>query len=181
MRTKKFTVRVLAGFTLWAGLAGGNAAAQVKVEDYLGRAPLQAGVLVTTPTGAELAGCRAEQVAWPKIGNITPVGVVVKDGQGKLVRQYIDAKGAGKPNIWSYYYNGVESYREIDSNGNGKVDQYRWLGVNGGKYGLDIDEDGKIDGWVAMSPEELSQEMFQALLTKDRDNWSAIPGRDGGE
>ena len=174
MRTKKFTVRVLAGFTLWAGLAGGNAAAQVKVEDYLGRAPLQAGVLVTTPTGAELAGCRAEQVAWPKIGNITPVGVVVKDGQGKLVRQYIDAKGAGKPNIWSYYYNGVESYREIDSNGNGKVDQYRWLGVNGGKYGLDIDEDGKIDGWVAMSPEELSQEMFQAILTKDAKKLDAL-------
>jgi len=167
MRTKKFTVRVLAGLTLLAGLAGGNAGAQTKVEDYLRQAPLQAGVTVTTPTGAELAGCRAEQVAWPKVGNIQPTGIVIKDAQGKLVRQYIDSKGTGKTNIWSYYSNGVESYREIDSNGNGKADQFRWLGVNGGKYGLDIDEDGKIDGWVAMSPEELSQEMFQAMLTKD--------------
>ena len=42
-----------------------------------------------------------------------------------------------KANIWSYYLNGVEAYREVDGNGNGKPDQYRWLGPNGGKWGAE--------------------------------------------
>ena len=174
MRTKNFTVRALAGFTLLGCLTAADAAAQGKVDDYLARAPMQAGVLVTTPTGPELATCRAEQVAWAPQGNVTPKGVVVKDAQGRLVRQFIDSKGVNKTNIWSYYLNGVESYREIDSNGNGKPDQFRWLGVNGGKYGHDIDEDGKIDAWSTISAEELSQELFQAMLTKDAKRLDAL-------
>lgn len=174
----RFTTRTLAGLTLAAGLAGNQAVAQVKTEDVLARKPVQPNVAVTTPTGAELAACKAEPVTWPKQGNnAAPTGVVVKDSQGRLVRQFIDTTGSKDPakaNIWSYYLNGVESYREIDSNGNGKPDQFRWLGVNGGKWGLDINEDGQVDGWPLISAEEVSQELFEAILTRNAKKVEAL-------
>jgi thiol-disulfide isomerase/thioredoxin len=172
---KRITIRTLAGMTLWAGLAGGQAAAQVKTEDVLARKPIQPGVAVTTPTAAELAAYRAEQVTWPKgADGKAPTGVVVKDAQGRLVRQFIDTTGGDRPNIFSYYLNGVESYREVDGNGNGKVDQFRWLGPNGGKWGADADENGQVDTWYVLSPEELSQELFDAMRTKDAKRVEAL-------
>jgi hypothetical protein len=173
----RITTRTLAGLTLMAGLAGNQAVAQVKTEDVLARKPAQQNVNVTTPTGADLAGCKAEPVAWPKQGSAAPTGVVVKDSQGRLVRQFIDTTGSKDPakaNIWSYYLNGVESYREVDGNGNGKPDQFRWLGANGGKWGLDINEDGQVDGWHMISPEEVSQELFEAILTKNAKKVEAL-------
>lgn len=175
MRSKRITVRVLAGLTLCGGLATGNAIAQQpKAEEILARQPRQPGVLVTTPAPAAMASYKAEQVTWPKSGNTTPTGVVVKDAQGKLVRQFIDTTGRGNPNIWSYYLNGAESYREVDGNGNGKADQYRWLGPNGGKWGIDVDEDGAVDTWHMISPEEVSQELFHAMLTKNAKRVEAL-------
>lgn len=168
MATNRITTRTLAALTLAAGLAGSQAAAQSKPEDVLARKPVQAGVPITTPTGPELAACRAEQVNWPKTAaNVTPSGVVVKDAQGRTVRQFIDTLGRGSPNIWSYYLNGVEAYREVDGNGDGKPDQYRWVGPNGGKWGIDIDQNGAVDVWHNISSAELAQELFQAMLTKD--------------
>lgn len=166
MATNRITMRTLAVLTLWAGLAG-PASADVKTEDVLARRPVQAGVPITTPTGADLAGCRAEQVNWPKAGNVTPTGVVVKDAQGRTVRQFIDTLGRGSPNIWSFHLNGVEAYREVDGNADGKPDQYRWVGPNGGKWGIDVDQDGAVDNWHNISPAELGQELFQAMLTKN--------------
>ncbi len=167
MWTKRITVRVLSAMTLTGGLAG-TADAQVKMEDVLGRRPAQANAAVTTPAGSELAACKAEQVAWPKPeSGPAPTGVVVKDGSGRLVRQFIDTTGGSRPNIFSYYLNGVESYREVDGNGNGKPDQFRWLGPNGGKWGSDADEDGRIDAWYVLAPEELSQELFHAIQSRD--------------
>jgi hypothetical protein len=174
----RITTRTLAGLALWAGLAGGQAVAQVKTEDVLARKPVQPNVQVSTPVGAELAGCRAEAVTWPKPATgPAPTGVVVKDAQGRTVRQFIDTTGSGDPrkaNIWSFYLNGVEAYREVDGNGNGKPDQYRWLGPNGGKWGIDIDEDGQVDTWHMISPEELSQELFEAILTRNAKKVEAL-------
>ncbi|MGL6096327.1 MAG: hypothetical protein ACRC7O_11090, partial [Fimbriiglobus sp.] len=65
MTTKRFTIRVLAGLTLLAGVAGGRAAAQPKADEILARKPAQPGVMVSTPAGPDLAACRAEQMAWP--------------------------------------------------------------------------------------------------------------------
>ncbi len=168
MAIKRFTMRALAGMTLAAGLFAGRADAQTKVEDILARKPIQTGVQVTTPTGAELTGCKAEQITWTKPATgPAPTGIVVKDASGKLVRQFIDTTGRNNPNIFSYYLNGVEAYREIDVNGDGKPDQFRWLGANGTKWGLDKNNDGIVDQWYVLSAEELSQELFQVFLTSD--------------
>lgn len=166
-----FSTRTLAGLTLVSGLFAGQASAQ-KTEDVLGRKPIQPGVAVSTP---DAATCKAEPVSWPKSANgAAPTGVVVKDANGKLVRQFIDTTGRNNPNIFSYYLNGVEAYREIDAKGDGKPTQFRWLGPNGGKWGEDRTGDGVVDVWYAISPEELSQELFAVLQTRDPKRLDAL-------
>lgn len=172
MRTKRITMRVVAGLLFTAGV-GGSASAQ-NVADILARTPSQPGVNVTTPEGAELAACKADQLSWPKQGNVTPTGVVIRDGQGRLVRQFVDTTGRNNPNIFSYYLNGVEAYRELDANGDGKPDQFRWLGANGSKWGTDVNGDGRVDTWYVLSPEELGQELFLAIVTKDSKRVEAL-------
>ncbi len=163
----------LAAAGLTAAAAATGAAAQAPLPsaaDALARAPVMAGVQVTTPAGA--AGCRVEAVNYPKPSAAT--GYRVVDSQGKLVRQFIDTAGAGRPNMVYFYRDGAEAYREYDTNGNGKPDQFRWLGVNGGKWGEDKDEDGVVDLWYSLSPAELSQELFAALQAKDAKRLSAL-------
>lgn len=168
MTNKRITVRVLGTLALLCGAFSSEARAQVKADAILARQPVQQGVVVSMPTGADLAGCKVENMAWPAGSNgVSPKGVVVTDGAGKKLRQFIDTAGGSKYNIFSYFLEGVESYREVDARGTGKPDTFRWLGVNGSKSGVDLNGDGTIDKWFALSPEEASQELFAAVLTKD--------------
>ena len=68
---------------------------------------------------------------------------------------------------WSYYKDGVEVFRELDTNFNRKKDQYRWLNSAGMKWGVSTQEDGKIDSWKWISAEEAAQEVFAALAKGD--------------
>src|SRR5437868_4507978 len=94
---------------------GGVAPAQTpKVQDILKYRPKQDGVTITTPTDAELAACKVEVV---KGANNTSAWVL-KDARGQLVRKFADTKGTNRVDTFSYYLDGVEVYREIDTNGN---------------------------------------------------------------
>ena len=160
----------------WAVLASGamasQADAQVKPEQVLARAPIQPGVIVAMPTPADVAGCKATEVSWP---GSPAKGVVVTDATGKKLRQFIATKGDANFNIFSYYADGVETYRELTTAPNGtKPDQFRWLGVNGSRWGKDVNGDGLIDEWMVLSPEELSQELFAAVLGKDQRRLAAL-------
>src|SRR5262249_30319435 len=77
------------------------------------------------------------------------------------------ADGRTHTDIWSYYKDGVEVYREIDTNYNDKPDQYRWFNTGGSKWGIDANEDGKIDSWRTISAEEAAQEAFAAVANRD--------------
>ena len=68
---------------------------------------------------------------------------------------------------WSYYQNGVEVYRELDTTGNGKRNQFRWLNSAGTRWGVDENGNGMIDYWKEISAEEVSREIILALATKD--------------
>jgi thiol-disulfide isomerase/thioredoxin len=61
----------------------------------------------------------------------------------------------------------LEVYRDADLNFNGKADQYRWFHTGGSRWGLDRDEDGKVDVWKTISAEEAAEEIVAALKTKD--------------
>ena len=104
----RITTRLLAGLLLVAGAGGGRAAAQTP-DQLLARKPVQPGVPVTTPTGADLAGCKAEPKNWG--GGTT--GAELRDAGGRLVRRFVATPTA---NIASFYLNGVEAYRETDTN-----------------------------------------------------------------
>ena len=65
-------------------------------------------------------------------------------------------------------------YRDIDSDFNRKVDQYRWLGTAGMRWAIDTNEDGRIDRWKAISPEEVSEELIAALGTRDADRFRRL-------
>jgi thiol-disulfide isomerase/thioredoxin len=134
------------------------------VEQMLTFQPRQKGVAISTPTQAEYPQCKVELVQGTSPGS---TGWALRDPQGRFLRRFMDTNGDRYPDQWCYYKDGVEVYREVDSNFNGKVDRYYWLNTAGMKIGLDRDEDGTIDDWLALSPEELSQLAAQALATRD--------------
>lgn len=86
---------------------------------------------------------------------------------GTLLRRFVDTNGDKSIDVWSYYNYGVEAYRDIDADFNKKADQYRWLGNAGTRWGLDRDEDGRIDAWKRISAEEVSAEVIAALRESD--------------
>src|SRR5262245_36015782 len=128
---------------IYAGLVGclflwGTAtvmAAPPTVAQMLSFRPKQEGVVCTTPNEQESAACKAEPVQVQ--GKI--YGWLLKDGKDKPVRRFYATNGTNV-DIWSYYHNGVEVYRELDTNHNGKPDQYRWFNHAGSKWGLDPNE-----------------------------------------
>src|SRR4051794_41039325 len=145
---------------LWGGAAAVWAAPTP--DQILSFRPKQEGVLIGTPTAQEASACKVELVKAVK-GS----GWMLRDPRGLPLRKFMDSNGDNKIDVWSYYKDGVEVYREIDTNYNQRPDQYRWLGVNGTKWGVDDNEDGKIDAWKVISAEEVSQEIVQAIATND--------------
>lgn len=175
MATSRFTKRLFMTAAATIGLGGAAMAQAPKAETVLARLPGVPGVNVSTPTAAEMASCKAEVRQWEagKDG-VKPKGVIVTDASGRKLRQFIDTTGGDKWNILSYYVDGVEAFREVDNSGNGKPDLFRWLGVNGGKQGVDANEDGVIDQWLSITAEEVSHEVFAAVAAKDAGRLRAV-------
>jgi peroxiredoxin len=140
-----------------------DAASQPTAEDALQLQPVQKDVEIDKPAAADLAKCtiKAEQA-----GGQT--GWMVRSGNGQLLRRFVDTNNDNIVDLWCYYLGGIEVYRDIDQNFNGKADQYRWLNTAGTRWGTDTNEDGKIDNWKQISAEEASAELVRAI--GDRDN-----------
>ncbi|MBR6435388.1 MAG: hypothetical protein IKS45_02665, partial [Thermoguttaceae bacterium] len=75
---------------------------------------------------------------------------------------------------WRYFKEGVEVYRDIDTNGNNKPDEYRWFNMAGSRWGLDKNEDQRIESWKRISAEEVTAEAFTALKTGDKPRFMAL-------
>jgi peroxiredoxin len=153
--------------TLLCGYAG--RAATPSAEQALKLEPIQKHVDYDRPTAEEVARCK---IAARKVDG--HVGWVVEDPQGNLLRRFTDTNGDNMVDQWSYYKDGVEVYRDIDSNFNGKADQYRWFHLGGSRWGLDKDEDGVIETWKVISAEEVAAEAIAALATRDADRFTRL-------
>ncbi len=79
----------------------------------------------------------------------------------------MDVDANGEVDQRSYFKDGVEVYRDIDSNHNGTADQCRWLNTAGTRWGTDKNEDKSIDYWQVISPEEVSAEVVAAMRDGD--------------
>ncbi|MBX7105027.1 MAG: TlpA family protein disulfide reductase [Gemmataceae bacterium] len=163
-------IKLSAAVLAWA--AGSTAfAAGPAPADMLQFQPKQPGVVCATPTAAEAASYKVELVNGP--GGAS--GWALRDGRGQLVRKFVASKGAkASIDIWSYYLDGQEVYREQDTTGTKKANEFRWYGINGMRWGVDINGDGKIDGWKMISAEEVSQELLKAVITKDTARFQAL-------
>ncbi len=137
-------------------------AAAPSVEQALKLAPIQKDVDYEIPSSADAVKCtiKAEKVDGQ-------TGWVVRNPHGQILREFVDTNGDNVVDRWSYFKDGIEVYRDIDSNYNGKADQSRWLNTAGTRWGLDKAEDGKVDSWKAISPEEVTAEVVLAIRDKD--------------
>ncbi|HUY31359.1 MAG TPA: TlpA disulfide reductase family protein [Pirellulales bacterium] len=141
---------------------GWGAGATPKIEQALKLSPVQADVAYDQPTEKDAARSTLKAET---IGGKT--GWIVRDPSGEVLRQFVDTNEDNVVDLWCYFAEGVEVYRDIDANFNGKADQYRWLNTAGTRWGLDDDEDGKIDSWKVISAEEVSAELVAALAHRD--------------
>lgn len=124
--------------------------------------PMQKYVDVENPTGAEIDKCKVE-VERTK----TTSGWVVYGPQGQMLRRFVDTDADNIVDQWRYYLHGLEVYRDIDTNADNKVDQSRWLNTGGTRWGIDSNQDGKIDRWKIISAHEVSFEVVRAMTTGD--------------
>jgi hypothetical protein len=127
-------------------------------------APRQTGVDYTSPAADKVDACKVD---WKRGQPKNGWTLTLTDPEGNLLRRFVDTNGDNRPDVWAYYKEGVEVYAEIDTAYTGKPDQYRWLNAGGSKWGVDENKDGRIDSWKVISPEEVSQEILQALISKD--------------
>lgn len=130
--------------------------------------PIQANLDYDRPTPELESKCVVE--AARELG----AGWIVRDESGQMLRRFLDTNKDKKLDQWSYFKDGIEVYRDIDANFNGKADQYRWLGTSGTRWGLDRDEDGTIDSWRMISAEEATEEVIAALRDQNADRFKRL-------
>lgn len=157
---------ILAGGLLLAASAPAWAQApSVEVMLEARFAPKHKDISLTTPAGADLKGCTVKAIPGLRTGS---TGWELSDARGQPVRRYFGGKGAkGGVDTWCYFKDGVEVYRELDTNNDGVPDQFRWLNSAGLKWGVDRTGKGKIDSWRIISAEEVGFEAYQAVATND--------------
>ena len=143
--------------------ASPSAAAALKLS------PMQKGVEYDKPSEKEAAECKIDAQKHDK-----SVGWAVKDPTGRLLRVFLDTNGDNVVDQWRYYKNGLEVYRDVDSDFNRKADQFRWFHTAGSRWGADDNEDGKIDRWKSISAEEVSAEAVAALSNADSQRFMSL-------
>lgn len=131
--------------------------------------PIQAGVDYDRPTAAQAAEAKIESI---KIG--PAVGYQITAANGQVLRQFMDTNGDQSVDRWSYFKSGVEVYRDLDKDFNGRAENFRWLGPAGVRWGIDVNDDRKIDTWKIISAQEVTQEFIAAAKTRDSDRFAHL-------
>ncbi len=137
-------------------------AAAPSVEEALALEPKQKGVDYDRPTAED---AKRATMGQDKVDGVA--ALVVRGPAGEVLRAFADTNGNRVVDRWSYYKNGVEVYRDIDSDHDTKVDQSRWLNSGGSRWGLDTDGNGTLDAWKVLSAEEATAETVAALRDRD--------------
>lgn len=132
------------------------------IEEIFEFRPKQKDVEYETPSKDKFSKCKIELEKRGK-----SEGWVVLGPEGQVLRRFVDVAGGGRVDQWRYFDHGIEVYRDIDTNKNNKPDQFRWLNLGGTRWGIDKNEDGKIDEWKVISAAEASREAIRAITTGD--------------
>jgi len=165
-RTIKLIVGACLGtvlFPAWIWAATPTAVQALKLT------PVQRDVCYDQPNAETAEKCA---IAAKKIDG--RIGWIVTTREGVILRKFLDTNGDNVVDQWCYYKDGLEVYRDIDSNYNGKVDQYRWFNTGGTRWGIDRNEDGVIDYWKSISAEEAAAEAVAALAARDAERFARL-------
>ena len=170
MPSQPFKLALLTAF-VFSATAQPSLAADPSAKDALSDAisPVQKNIQYTQVDEKDIPDCKVENIkedGW--------AGWVVTGPNGETLRRFADTNNDKSIDLWCYYLGGVEIYRDIDSDYNGKADQYRWLGTAGSRWGIDPDENGSIDSWKQISAEEVTQEVVAAIANKDSDQFGSL-------
>lgn len=145
------------------------ASAAPSVEDALKLKPVQSGIDFDQPSDDEIArsSIKAEKVdgatAW-----------VVRGPDGLTLREFADGNGDNVVDRWSYFRDGIEVYRDVDGDYDGKADRFCWLQTGGARVGVDKNKDGALDEWQRLSAEEAAEEAVLALRTGDKARFTRL-------
>jgi hypothetical protein len=162
LRFKKLAAIPLCTTLVFGVAQMGTAADAPTPSAALKLSPIQPLVEYTIPNNEETAQCTIRP---EKENNIT--SWVVRNKQGEVLRRFSDSNNDNVVDQWCYFLGGLEVYRDIDSNFNGKADEYRWFNTAGTRWGTDKNEDGKIDTWRTISPHEVAEQVVLALKARD--------------
>ncbi|QDV35150.1 Thiol-disulfide oxidoreductase ResA [Tautonia plasticadhaerens] len=129
--------------------------------------PVQRGVEYDTPADpAEISSCTSEVLPAGRSGaGVKGVAVVIRDGQGRTLRRFLDVSGDRNIDQWCYYKDGFEVYRDVDYDDDRKIDESRWLNTAGTR--IAVIEGGKIASWRRLSAQEASKVLVDALVLGD--------------
>ena len=165
--TKKSLLCIFA--CLLCGVFSANAQDKMAAQIRSGLAlqPTQQGqVEFSTPAAEDVEKCKIER--------INKGAIRIIDANGLTLREFLDTNEDGAIDQWRYFRDGIEVYRDIDQNGNKKADNCRWYNTAGTRWGIDEDEDGKLDSWKVLSPQELTAEIIAALATGDEARFTRV-------
>jgi thiol-disulfide isomerase/thioredoxin len=150
-------------------LAGVASGAHPTAQQALQLKPVQDNLSFDQLSAEEVEKCRVEPIRGRGMSGWTVYGP-----SSQMLRRFVDSNGDDRIDQWCYYENGIETYRDIDSDFNGKAEQYRWLGTAGSRWGLDPDEDGCIDSWKSISPEEVTAEVIASIRDRDSQRFQRV-------
>ena len=159
MRRLRCSVTVFCWLVGLVPIAAGAQSAPPAPGDLLRFRPTLPGVDYDTPADpAAINACKVETV----IKEQKSIGYALRDGQGKLLRRFVDTDGNHKLDQWSYYQDGFEVYRESDLDGNQSLDEARWLNAGGTRIAAVAR--GQVASWKQISAEEASKVFVQGLV-----------------
>jgi thiol-disulfide isomerase/thioredoxin len=143
------------------------------LDAVLGLSPLQKDVDYQTPDKQQQAQC---EVADAKL--IGQSGWILLDANKRLLRRFVDTDDNRRIDQWCYYSDGIEVYRDIDSDGDNNADTFLWTGTSGIRKGIDKNGDFKIDAWERISAEEVTSEAVKALSENDTGRFELLLATD---
>jgi thiol-disulfide isomerase/thioredoxin len=143
--------------------------ASPSVEQALRLTPKQEGIDYDRPKPEEIARCK---ITARKVDG--HAGWIVESPEGVVLRKFVDTNGDNIVDQWSYYKDGVEVYRDIDSKFTGNADQFRWFNTAGTRWGLDTAGNGTIGAWKIISAEEATAEIVAALASRDENRFARV-------
>lgn len=152
-----------------SSVPGWCAAQDAKLKQAMSYKPFQDGVQYEMDEEADYTGLKLTNAE-----SLGQAGFLVRDENDAILRRFVDSDGDKKLDTWAYYLRGVEVYRDVDTNQDTKPDTFYWLGPEGSRIGLDVDQNRVVDGWKKISPQEVTIEVLESLKARNVERMQAL-------